>query len=110
MLESMIWATAALGGVMGASGSVAINFVSSLIVTTASDVIDGDTSSINALLANPGPDGFISLREAITGAAKQIRPGAHEDRLPHCRVGRSDDLPRVSPSTDHRSPDDRRAR
>ncbi|UCF76052.1 MAG: DUF4347 domain-containing protein, partial [Betaproteobacteria bacterium] len=36
-----------------------------LVVDTASDILDGDTSSIGALLQNRGADGFISLREAI---------------------------------------------
>ena len=36
-----------------------------LIVDTTSDAADGDTSSIDALLANKGLDGFVSLREAI---------------------------------------------
>lgn len=36
----------------------------SLVVTTASDVLDGDVSSVDNLKANPGPDG-VSLREAI---------------------------------------------
>jgi hypothetical protein len=35
-----------------------------LVVTNASDVVNGDTRSADALLLNPGPDG-ISLREAI---------------------------------------------
>lgn len=39
-----------------------------LTVDTASDVQDGDTTSIDALLANKGADGFISLREAIWAA------------------------------------------
>ena len=39
-----------------------------LVITTTSDVADGDTSSITALLANRGSDGFISLREAIEAA------------------------------------------
>ncbi|MCA9208003.1 MAG: DUF4347 domain-containing protein, partial [Planctomycetales bacterium] len=39
-----------------------------LTVDTTSDVTDGDTSSIAALLANKGADGYISLREAITAA------------------------------------------
>ena len=39
-----------------------------LIVTTAGDVNDGDTSSIAALNASKGADGFISLREAILAA------------------------------------------
>jgi hypothetical protein len=46
------------------------------VVTTTSDVVDGDTSSIDALLRNRGPDGVISLREAIL-AANNTAPGAH---------------------------------
>ncbi|MFN0162036.1 MAG: DUF4347 domain-containing protein, partial [Burkholderiales bacterium] len=38
------------------------------VVTTGSNAMDGDTSSIAALNANKGTDGFISLREAITAA------------------------------------------
>jgi hypothetical protein len=37
-------------------------------VNSTTDVSDGDTSSIAALMATPGPDGVISLREAITAA------------------------------------------
>ncbi|HPO13404.1 MAG TPA: hypothetical protein PLI09_08165 [Candidatus Hydrogenedentes bacterium] len=39
-----------------------------VVVTTLSDVQDGDTSSIAALTATPGPDGEISLREAMQAA------------------------------------------
>ena len=46
-----------------------------IVVTSTSDVIDGDVSSWAALIANPGPDG-ISLREALTVA--QITGGAKE--------------------------------
>jgi Domain of unknown function (DUF4347)/Periplasmic copper-binding protein (NosD) len=35
------------------------------VVDTTTDILDGDTSSISALLLNKGADGFISLREAI---------------------------------------------
>ncbi len=35
-------------------------------VTTTADVLDGDVSSVDNLLNNPGIDGAISLREAIT--------------------------------------------
>lgn len=45
---------------------------SSLIVDTASDTLDGDTSSIGALLNNRGADGFISLREAIAAANNTV--------------------------------------
>ena len=37
----------------------------SLSVTTSADTADGNTSSLDALLAQPGPDGAISLREAL---------------------------------------------
>lgn len=37
-------------------------------VTTTSDLKDGDTSSIQALISDPGTDGLISLREAIEAA------------------------------------------
>ncbi|EMI15641.1 Laminin G, subdomain protein 2 domain protein [Rhodopirellula maiorica SM1] len=39
-----------------------------LTVDTTSDVSDGNTTSIDALLADKGADGFISLREAIMAA------------------------------------------
>ena len=39
------------------------------IVDTLNDVADGDTSSIVALNRDRGPDGFISLREAIEAAS-----------------------------------------
>ncbi|MFM9912013.1 MAG: beta strand repeat-containing protein [Methylophilaceae bacterium] len=42
--------------------------VQSLTVDTASDVSDGNTSSLAALWANKGADGKISLREAIAAA------------------------------------------
>ena len=38
---------------------------SQLVVDTTMDITDGDTSSVAALLADKGADGFISLREAI---------------------------------------------
>ncbi|MCA9050976.1 MAG: cadherin domain-containing protein, partial [Planctomycetaceae bacterium] len=42
-----------------------------IVVTTTNDVVDGNTTSTIALQANPGPDGVISLREAITAANAQ---------------------------------------
>jgi trimeric autotransporter adhesin len=39
-----------------------------IIVNTKSDVVDGDTSSIAALMSNLGADGKVSLREAIIAA------------------------------------------
>jgi parallel beta-helix repeat protein len=39
-----------------------------LAVTTTADVVDGNTSSFSALNGEPGPDGAISLREALLSA------------------------------------------
>ncbi|HEY2909441.1 MAG TPA: hypothetical protein VGI99_04305, partial [Gemmataceae bacterium] len=41
---------------------------STITVTTLNDVVDGDVSSVANLQATPGPDGVISLREAIDAA------------------------------------------
>lgn len=41
-------------------------------MTTANDVVDGSTFSINLLSFNPGPDGEISLREALTAANNTV--------------------------------------
>ncbi len=59
------------GGNYGDTSEFAQNVVATssvagvLIVDTTSDVADGDTSSISALLTDKGADGFISLREAM---------------------------------------------
>ena len=45
-----------------------IVFNGTVTVSTFNDVVDGDTSSIAALIASPGADGKISLREAIEAA------------------------------------------
>ena len=42
-------------------------------VTSTTDVVNGDVSSISALIANPGPDG-ISLCEAITAVNSEAGP------------------------------------
>ncbi len=39
-----------------------------IVVTTDQDIVDGDTSGLAALLAAPGADGAISLREAVEAA------------------------------------------
>ena len=54
------------GGPQTAFTSVPITVLPALVVNTASDVADGDTSSIQNLLENRGADGHISLREAMT--------------------------------------------
>jgi predicted outer membrane repeat protein len=51
----------------GWSGALA-----SIAVTTTDDVLDGDTSSLAALLGNRGADGNISLREAIIAANNTV--------------------------------------
>lgn len=51
-----------------------------LIVRTTADVVDGDTASIDALLADRGADGVISLREAMT-AANNTANGAGPDEI-----------------------------
>jgi hypothetical protein len=52
---------------MIASQAVAQQACPSLVVSSNDDVVNGDTSSPCALIANPGPDG-ISLREALLAA------------------------------------------
>jgi len=42
-------------------------------VTSTTDVVNGDVSSISALIANPGPDG-ISLREAVLAVNNAVGP------------------------------------
>jgi len=37
-------------------------------VSTAADFVDGNIATVSSLIASPGPDGAISLREAITAA------------------------------------------
>ena len=49
--------------------NILIDFNASIItVTTTDDKDDGDTDNIGDLIADPGDDGHISLREAITAA------------------------------------------
>jgi trimeric autotransporter adhesin len=52
-----------------------------LWVDTTSDVADGDTSNIEALYANKGADGKISLREAIMAANATANPGGVVDHI-----------------------------
>ena len=54
--------------------------LATLTVSTTNDVVDGDTTSIAALLASKGADGNISLREAIL--ATNNTAGADEIILP----------------------------
>ena len=49
-----------------------VQAVGHLVVTTTADTVDGDTSSVANLIANPGADGRVSLREAITATNTSI--------------------------------------
>lgn len=65
-------------GTVGAANITSVNVTcpnTSLTVSNASDVVNGDTSSPAALNANPGPDETISLREAILAA--NVAAGPH---------------------------------
>ena len=74
----------------GGGTSVAINnagggvffqrYATALVVDTASDTVDGTTTSIAALLANKGADGKISLREAMLAANNSANVGG-PDRI-----------------------------
>ena len=52
-----------------------------LVVDTVLDVIDGNTTSIAALLADKGTDGYISLREAIIAANNTANIGGNPDEI-----------------------------
>ena len=56
------------------------NTYSTIYVTNNSDVVNGDTSSIAALYADPGADG-ISLREAIMAANNSANGPGGPDRI-----------------------------
>ena len=47
------------------------SLASSITVTTTTDELDGNTSSFDLLMMNPGTDGEISLREAVIAADTQ---------------------------------------
>jgi len=53
---------------------VAAAMSSTLLVSTVVDAQDGDVSSPDALRSNPGPDGAISLREAMAAASNGTGP------------------------------------
>lgn len=63
-----------------------------VVVDSTSDIVDGGTTSISDLNANPGADGVISLREAITAAnntagADTVNFHIPVDTDPGCDVG-----------------------
>lgn len=68
-------------------------------VTSTTDVSDGATSSIAALIASPGSDGVISLREAMT-AANTAGQDSIRFAIPGAGVH---DHAHISAAHDHRS-------
>ncbi len=83
------------------------DLLATLTVSTTNDTLDGDTSSISALLTNKGSDGLISLREAIiatnntsganviflsSGTYTLTRSGANENSALTGDLDISDDL------------------
>lgn len=68
-----------------------------LAVTTVSDVVDGDTSSLLALWDNPGQDGLVSLREALEAANLGANLPGGIDRIVFAIPGTS--VHTISPST-----------
>ena len=61
--------------------AVVLNRGTVITVTNATSAVNGDTSSVKALMANPGPDG-ISLYEAITATTTTRAPGTSSSPLP----------------------------
>ncbi len=61
--------------------SVVVGGPGMVVVDTALDILDGDTSSISALLADKGADGFISLREAILATNNTVNTGSPDQIL-----------------------------
>ena len=85
------------------SGMFMQRYSAALVVDTTSDVADGTTTSIAALLANRGADGRISLREAILATNNTANVGG-ADRIffnisgsgPHTITVASGGLPAIT--------------
>jgi uncharacterized delta-60 repeat protein len=67
----------AVTGSKAMGGTAVIDHI--LTVDTTSDSSDGDTRTIDTLLADRGADGFISLREAILAANGTVNEGAPDE-------------------------------
>jgi hypothetical protein len=72
----VLWVSLAASffGFVGLSDASTASGTGVVVVSTVADTVNGDVSSVSALVARPGVDG-ISLREAITAADKT--PGRH---------------------------------
>lgn len=82
-------------GLAGCPGGELPNPVAWVMVTTLLDVADGDTSGVEALRANPGPDGAVSLREALL-AVNNSGPGFEIRFLPRGTVAPLTPLPALT--------------
>lgn len=71
---------AAVSSVATVTIAVANAVDTTVVVNTAADVADGDASSIDALLADRGADGLVSLREALLAANASANAGT-PDRI-----------------------------
>ncbi|MEZ5729493.1 MAG: hypothetical protein R3E48_16775 [Burkholderiaceae bacterium] len=69
------------------SKDITITGDSDLWVTTTDDTADGDTSSVQALLADRGADGRISLREAIIATNNTVGANQIHFDIPEALVG-----------------------
>ena len=89
------------------SGVFVQRYSAALVVDTTSDVADGTTTSIAALLANRGADGRISLREAILATNNTANVGG-ADRIffniagggPHTITVAAGGLPTITGAVD----------
>ena len=73
MARWVVWAV-----VIAASGAT-VTLAAEVEITAGSDIVNGDVSSMVALLARPGPDG-ISIREALEASGPPsvtTGPGSH---------------------------------
>ncbi|MCP4378767.1 MAG: hypothetical protein GY794_21645, partial [bacterium] len=52
-----------------------------VVVDTTSDIADGDTSNVLALMSDKGADGMISLREAILATNNTVNDSSYLDRI-----------------------------
>jgi len=75
-------AVGGLGLVLAVGLALRLALAATITVTTTADTVDGNTTSIIALLANRGADGNISLREAILAANADGASGPHTITVP----------------------------
>ncbi|MCP3857339.1 MAG: hypothetical protein GY698_21840, partial [Actinomycetia bacterium] len=74
------------GGALQATGNSTVyidltDAANTVVVDTTSDIADGDTSNVLALMNDKGADGMISLREAILATNNTVNDGSYLDRI-----------------------------